>query len=658
MILPAFSVFADKPLKKRKQDSYPQESETMDGASVQVSNSDSTLTPKKTISASNGGTRPALMVSIDLEKAGRLIGQPVVVLDSKSLCEDHRLHVKSDRKADRTSVDNKTESSKQHVDNLRRPASDSQAESPRVSQERPSDTKKRQDGNDRGPGENKRQEVMIRPKHNRHSDKNHDGHQLHASQPETAKSASKADSASRYSEEKVRERNKDADRHQNKERIKDREVVKDRDRVVEKERHKDRNEQKNTDKDRDKNKIVDKNRNRDKDRERSKNLEMDEEIGRNVEIDKERIRDKHEDKARERNKTTEIERCRDKKRDKEIEKDRERSKNTDIDRGKDRNTDKEIDKSRERNKNADLEKDTERNRDKEISRDRNKEDRNKDRDLDRTRNKDKERSRDKDRERDRNVQTCRESSHRQSPNKLDGTAGKPERSRKPIDGQNRPRTDNPGREGGNSRDPGVSCPAKGKETKAVEFPAYLLGGKSGSLKNFVIPKLPRDSKDPQLSNKLRGGWVEPLVRLERVSLVESLKNKALPTVTLQRLSADEVRRIIREGREAQRSKPRKWSHLNKPQQGETTLKFEVWSLRHMTWNPFPLLLPESSLYECQNKRKHEVVSKRSKYVELDSDESEAQNQTSSDDECKCTCAKECSGFWECCSFEVYSSNCY
>lgn len=593
MIRPAFSVLADKPLKKRKQDSYPQESETMDGAAVQGINTDSSLTPKKTIPASNGGTRPALMVSIDLEKAGRLIGQPVVVLDSKSLCEDHRQHVKSDGKADRAPADNRTESGKQHADNPRRAASDGQAESPRVSQERQSDTKKRQDGrvdNDRGHGENKRPDAAARPKHNRHSDKNHDGHQPHVSQPETAKSASKADGVSKHGEDKVRERNKDADRHQNKDRdrIKDREVVKDRDRVVEKERHKDkdRNEHKNTDKDRDKNKVLDKNRNREG-RERSKNLEMDKEISRSVEID--RVKDKQVDKARERNKNTEIEKCKDKKRDKEIDKERERSKNTDVDKGKDRNADKETDKSRERNKNTDPEKDTDRNRDKETDRDRNRDkDRNKDkdRDPDRTRNKDrdKERSRDKDRDRERKLQTARENSHRQSPDrhdKVDGSTGKPERSRKPTDGQSRPRTENPGVEGGHGRDAGVSCPAKSKETKAVEFPAYLLGGKSGSLKNFVIPKLSRDGRDAApLPSKLKGGWVEPLVRLERVSLVESLKNKASPTVTLQRLSADEVRRIIKDGREAQRSRPRKWSNSNKPGRGGAALFTSIFVNNH------------------------------------------------------------------------------
>lgn len=61
--------------------------------------------------------------------------------------------------------------------------------------------------------------------------------------------------------------------------------------------------------------------------------------------------------------------------------------------------------------------------------------------------------------------------------------------------------------------------------------------------------------------------------------------------------------------------------------------------------PSPLLLPESSFYESQNKRKHDVVSKRPKYVEVDSDvdELEVQNQTSSEDECECTCSKESSG---------------
>lgn len=586
MIQPAFSFLADKPLKKRKQDSYPQESDTSDGPAVQASNTDNSLTPKKTISASNGGTRPALMVSIDLEKAGRLIRQPVVVLDSKAVCEDHQQHLKPDRKADRVATDNRTESGKQHADNPKGAASDGPAESPRVSQEKQSESKRRQDGrmdNDKGHSENKWPDTAAQTKHNRHLDKNHDGHHPHVSQTETAKSASKADSALRHGEDKFRERNKDADRHQNKDRdrIKDREVVKDRDRVVEKDRHKDkdRNEQKNTDKDRDKNKVVEKNRNRDKDRERSKNLETDKELNRNVEMDKDRIRDKQVDKARERYKNTEIDKCRDKKRDKELEKERERSKNTDVDKVKDRNTDKEIDKSRERNKNTDPEKDSDRTRDKEIDRDRNRDkDRNKDRDPDRNRNKDKdrdkERSRDKDRDRDRErkLQACRENSNRQSPDRhdrVDGSAGKQERSRKPADGQTRPRTENPGGEGSHGRDYGTSCPARSKEPKPVEFPAYLLGGKSGSLKNFVIPKLSRDGREPQLPSKLKGGWVEPLVRLERVSLVESLKNKASPTVKLHRLSVDEVRRIIREGREAQRSRSRKWSNSNKPERGAT-----------------------------------------------------------------------------------------
>lgn len=574
------SVTADKPLKKRKQDSYPQESgaETMDGPTVQGSNMDSSLMPRKAISASNGGSRPALMVSIDLEKAGRLIGQPVVVLDSKPMCDDLLRHGKPDGKVDKVVVENRTDTAKQHTDNPKRTVSDGQTESPKLHQERQSESKRKPDSridNDKGHSENKRLDTP-RQKHNRHSDKNHDGHQSHVSQPEAPKPASKIESISRHGDDKVRERNKDADRHRNKEKLKDREVGKDRDRMVEKDRDKDkdRNEHKDIDKDRDrdKNKVIDKNRNREKDRERNKNIEIDKDRERkkHIEIDKERDRnkDKEIDKDRERKKNIEIDKVRDRHRDKETDKDRERNKNIDIDKVRDRNRDKEIDKDRDRNRD----KDKDRNKDKE-------------RDADRIRNKDrdreKDRSRDKDRERERKLQTFRENS-RQSPDrhdKLESSTGKQDRSRKFTDTQSRQRTENScsentqNKEERRSGDASISCQARSKhpslEMKPVEFPAYLLGGKSGSLKNFVIPKLSRDGRDPHLPSKLKSGWAEPLVRLERVSLVESLKNKAKPVVVLQRLGVDEVKRIIEESRNAHSSKSRKWSTSNKSERGRT-----------------------------------------------------------------------------------------
>uniref|UniRef100_A0A8C2ZGU9 Nipped-B protein n=1 Tax=Cyclopterus lumpus TaxID=8103 RepID=A0A8C2ZGU9_CYCLU len=109
-------------------------------------------------------------------------------------------------------------------------------------------------------------------------------------------------------------------------------------------------------------------------------------------------------------------------------------------------------------------------------------------------------------------------------------------------------------------DGGISCQAGNKqqssETKRCEFPSYLLGGKSGSLKNFVIPKLKRDAKDLQLPSKLIEGWSEPLVRLERLSLIKNLNQGAKPVVVLNKLNIDEVKRIIKESRNAHGSRPR------------------------------------------------------------------------------------------------------
>uniref|UniRef100_A0A3Q1BMG9 Nipped-B protein n=1 Tax=Amphiprion ocellaris TaxID=80972 RepID=A0A3Q1BMG9_AMPOC len=113
--------------------------------------------------------------------------------------------------------------------------------------------------------------------------------------------------------------------------------------------------------------------------------------------------------------------------------------------------------------------------------------------------------------------------------------------------------------------------SQSSETKPSEFPSYLLGGKSGSLKNFVIPKLKRDGKEPQLGSKMVEGWSEPRVRLERVSLVENLNKGAKPVVVVKKLSVDEVKRMIKESRNAHSSKSRNWSSLDKSGRGRILL---------------------------------------------------------------------------------------
>uniref|UniRef100_H3CUG8 Nipped-B protein n=1 Tax=Tetraodon nigroviridis TaxID=99883 RepID=H3CUG8_TETNG len=168
-----------------------------------------------------------------------------------------------------------------------------------------------------------------------------------------------------------------------------------------------------------------------------------------------------------------------------------------------------------------------------------------------------------------------------------------------------------------SGDTGVSCKAINKqqptETKLGQFPPFLFGGSSGSLKNFVIPKLTRNSRDLQPSDSLK----EPLVRLKRVSLIENLNRRAKPVVVLQRLSTNEVKQIIKESRNAQSSR---W-YFNKPEPGmiheHLARNFELWVE----------LFSESSTCEGINKRKHSMISKKAKYVETDSDEDEEDKES-------------------------------
>lgn len=76
-------VFPDKPLKKRKQDSFPLEPGAGGpGGPTGAPGSGSTgggnagkLTPQEATAAENGASRPPLMVSIDLQQAGRADGQ-------------------------------------------------------------------------------------------------------------------------------------------------------------------------------------------------------------------------------------------------------------------------------------------------------------------------------------------------------------------------------------------------------------------------------------------------------------------------------------------------------------------------------------------------------------------------------------------------------
>lgn len=76
-------MFPDKPLKKRKQDSFPLEPGAggpggptgAPGSGSAGGGNAGKLTPQEATAAGNGASRPPLMVSIDLQQAGRADGQ-------------------------------------------------------------------------------------------------------------------------------------------------------------------------------------------------------------------------------------------------------------------------------------------------------------------------------------------------------------------------------------------------------------------------------------------------------------------------------------------------------------------------------------------------------------------------------------------------------
>lgn len=583
----------DKPLKKRKQDSYPQEpgSEESDGLNMQGGNSDTSLTPKKINAASNGGSRPALMVSIDLQKAGRLIGQPVGV----TVPNDHRhIHSKADGHVDEAAAGNRPEIIKQHTENIKKSTSSRQTEAPKPSQERWREAKHgdSKTENNKGRSDDRCLDTAWQ-KHDKHSDAHHrddmNHEPSHINQREAQKSTSKTEPHIKHGEDRSRDRNKEKDRDKEVDinmedargRCKNRQSNKDRDREntkgedsdrdkvrnkkkdreMERDRQKDKDETKDRNKDRDKNKDRDESRDGNKVRDKNKDRDVDK--------DGEESRERHKDKDR--HKETGVGTNKSKERDKNKDRDVGTSKNKDLskDRNKDRGESRDRNKDKERNKVKARDEDSERELGKSKTKDRERdmmrsEDRGQVKTMDK--NRDRERNREKDRE--RKQQSSQENCSRPPPeqhSKPESAAEKHDRMRRLSDPKGHQVTENPNAQNKQERrsDGSGSCKAANKqqstETKLGQFPPFLFGGSSGSLKNFVIPKLTRNSKDPQPSDKLK----EPLVRLKRVSLIESLNRRAKPVVVLQRLTTDEVKQIIKESRNTQ--SPR-WS-FNKSDRG-------------------------------------------------------------------------------------------
>ncbi|PKU40590.1 nipped-b-like protein [Limosa lapponica baueri] len=116
------------------------------------------------------------------------------------------------------------------------------------------------------------------------------------------------------------------------------------------------------------------------------------------------------------------------------------------------------------------------------------------------------------------------------------------------------RPDKPGFKSPNSKDERRTDGNKSKvdsnkahaENKA-EFPSYLLGARSGALKHFVIPKIKRD-KDGNVTQESRKTEFrgEQKDKVEKIGLVEDLNKGAKPVVVLQKLSLDDVQKFIKD----------------------------------------------------------------------------------------------------------------
>ncbi|KAL3975750.1 protein O-GlcNAc transferase [Sarotherodon galilaeus] len=154
-------------------------------------------------------------------------------------------------------------------------------------------------------------------------------------------------------------------------------------------------------------------------------------------------------------------------------------------------------------------------------------------------------------------------------------------------------TGEPGRS--SSRQDGSKLPSSASGAKLPDsFPAQLLGGHSGALKNFQIPKINRDKEGSGSTESQM--WGQPKVKLERLGLVQDLEKRPKPVVVLKKLSVDQIQRIIRHSK----------SGKNRLSSGKSGKKIE------------------STMPLCErvkmNKRKRSTVNERPKYAEVSSDE--------------------------------------
>ncbi|XP_024909157.1 nipped-B-like protein A isoform X2 [Cynoglossus semilaevis] len=162
----------------------------------------------------------------------------------------------------------------------------------------------------------------------------------------------------------------------------------------------------------------------------------------------------------------------------------------------------------------------------------------------------------------------------------------------------------------NNRQDGSKASATGVQLPD-SFPAHLLGGHSGALKNFQIPKIQRD-KDSSGTSESQP-WCQPKVKLERLGLVKDFEKRPKPVVVLKKLSVDQIQRLLRHSR----------SGKNRVSSGKSSKS----GMDPAVLNELPpelLAEIESTMPLCErvkmNKRKRSTVNEKPKYAEVSSDE--------------------------------------
>ncbi|KAG8456703.1 hypothetical protein GDO86_002475 [Hymenochirus boettgeri] len=160
---------------------------------------------------------------------------------------------------------------------------------------------------------------------------------------------------------------------------------------------------------------------------------------------------------------------------------------------------------------------------------------------------------------------------------------------------------------------------KGQNDNKSGFPSYLLGKNQGSFKNFVIPKLKRD-KDGNVTqeSKRPESKEDDKDKSEKMGFVEDLNKGAKPVVVLQKLSLDEVQKLIKEREE--KSKGSIKSNKNRPKSSKGGIDQSV--LKELP--PELVAEIESSMPLCErvkmNTRKRSTVKEKPKYTEISSEE--------------------------------------